>query len=58
VGPPQKRFFFESVNGGKEFEALMNVLKEGIKRLGVVNNEGDVRIANVPFFFGLKRLCK
>jgi hypothetical protein len=46
------------VNGGKEFEALMNVLKEGIKRLGVVNNEGDVRIANVPFFFGLKRLCK
>jgi hypothetical protein len=26
------------VNGGKEFEALMNVLKEGIKRLGVVNN--------------------
>ena len=32
----------------------MDVCKEGIKRLDFVNSEGGVRIANAPFFFGLK----
>jgi len=56
VGPPRKNFFFESMNRRKEFKALM--IKEGIKRLGFVDGEGGVRIANTPFFFELKKLCR